>query len=243
MSNSKLEKSIKLSYLDGINDSIVYKTDNEKSVINLLNNTKSLLTHIVWENDLMPRNKSMAIFNAESFLKILSLYDDINIEFVETEDYVVKIKCTNDKKKMQSTFIAADPDVIVGNTDRSVSAENWDIEFVLDKNEVNRIKRVRSALSSTLDHELFYVFKDSVVIGGSNLQRSNKVEIKLSEYDFPEEVKENPKLRFNLEHLISILGILKEDILFSVNPAGLMRVSKVEEDFKIEYYLSQIKAV
>jgi hypothetical protein len=219
-------------YLNGLNESTLIKTEDGISKVNTRTPSNTLMTMIEYKNKTFP-DGDVGFYNNDQFSKFLSLFnsDKLNLSFDKKNDQHIKAKLSGNDK-LSVDYYLADPSIFpIEKVIKQLN--NWEINLKLTGEETTNFLKARNALSTAT---LLYVGKDIFI--GNEEYGSNRITINIS--DYTNEIGMDEYLKFNLDDVKSVIGVLQEGITIKVSSLGLMEISWQRDNLSCKYYLTQI---
>jgi len=205
-----------------INQNILIDEGNE---IKTISEAKNVLAKAI-VNQQFP--KRFGVYDLNEFINVLSLVDTPNLEF---QDNYINIQDSTGRSKIKYFFSAEET---ITTLQKDIKMPEADIEFVLDKDTLNRIKRA----STTLGHNILSIQSEregilSLSVLDKENATSNKFTIDVGG-DFDE------KLTFNYMIDINNLKLISSDYKVKISSKLISEFTSTE--LPVTYWIALEKS-
>lgn len=235
MKKNIIKNFIKLYYLNGINESSIWKYDNNLINVELISSCRSLITSIKTKKNIIDLKDDIAIFNNALLLNLINLFDDNDEKFkIEIDERKIKFFGSN---KIKPIFTLADKDIIQNDGseffNKCETLSEWNSTFKLNKEDINLLSKSKNALP---DAKILFVNEKQLIIG-NDTHNDNRIEFKIDNKInelFEEKI-------FDINYFITIISLLEDEVICSIHDRGMLKIEKETDDFICTYYLMALQ--
>lgn len=206
----KLIDFINYFHLNGVNEKVLIKTENDKTKCRCINDDRQVITDVCTER-LFDEGEVFGIYELSQFKKFLSLIDqneNTDFSLKKTNDVNSTLQIKNNKVNVK--YNLADSSIISAPPDKLKKDPTWHYEIQIDEKDIKYITNALDVTKSQLIQ--FLVIDDNIVCNIGNLQyKENIVQINLtSKKIFESEKKE---INFNSIYFSNIINSTGKGIL------------------------------
>ena len=238
MNKQKLTRFISKYYLNGIVNSVILNSKQNKISVRFVSGDKTLLGEL--EMDKWPfEDAEVGIYSTDQFLKLLNvLDDDINLGIDKAGDKSISLKVTDSSSVVN--YMLSDTSIISKPPSLKTIPE-FELGINITPQVINKFISGKGALSET---DKFTVITDGVntkiVIGYATIN-TNRVTIPVT----TTKVKDIDNITFNANIFKEILSANKEceSATLEVSSEGLSKIVFNVDDYSVTYYLVSVQDV
>ena len=244
MSKQKLTRFISKYYLNGIVNSVILNSKQNKISVRFVSGDKTLLGEL--EMDKWPfEDAEVGIYSTDQFLKLLNvLDDDINLGIDKAGDKSISLKVTDSSSvvnyMLSDTSIINKPSPMKRSKPPSLKTiPEFELGINITPQVINKFISGKGALSET---DKFTVITDGVntkiVIGYATIN-TNRVTIPVT----TTKVKDIDNITFNANIFKEILSANKEceSATFEISSEGLSKIVFKIDDYSATYYVVPVQ--
>lgn len=238
MKKSTLVNFIKKYYLDSSVESVKVESANNNLIVKFITEDNMVTGAVKMENAGLD-TALVGINNTGDLLKILNVHsDEINISFNEIEGKIRSIKIKD--SDMESTFIVADPDIIMNRPGAPKSQPEYEIEMTPTKEFIDKYLTACNALST--GNVGIQAKGDTIeFIMGYSQNNTNRITIK-NKLNKP---FESEVINFSADAIKKVLSNNKDfnsdSVGLLLSTKGLMKMRFGNEQLISEYYVVRIQ--
>ena len=236
MNKQKLTRFISKYYLNGIVNSVILNSKQNKISVRFVSGDKTLLGEL--EMDKWPfEDAEVGIYSTDQFLKLLNvLDDDINLGIDKAGDKSISLKVTDSSSVVN--YMLSDTSIISKPPSLKTIPE-FELGINITPQVINKFISGKGALSET---DKFTVITDGVntkiVIGYATIN-TNRVTIPVT----TTKVKDIDNITFNANIFKEILSANKEceSATFEISSEGLSKIVFKIDDYSATYYIVPVQ--
>tara|TARA_B100000424_G_scaffold49650_1_gene35025 strand:+ start:132 stop:851 length:720 start_codon:yes stop_codon:yes gene_type:complete len=236
MNKQKLTRFISKYYLNGIVNSVILNSKQNKISVRFVSGDKTLLGEL--EMDKWPfEDAEVGIYSTDQFLKLLNvLDDDINLGIDKAGDKSISLKVTDSSSVVN--YMLSDTSIISKPPSLKTIPE-FELGINITPQVINKFISGKGALSET---DKFTVITDGVntkiVIGYATIN-TNRVTIPVT----TTKVKDIDNITFNANIFKEILSANKEceSATFEISSEGLSKIVFKIDDYSATYYVVPVQ--
>ena len=236
MNKQKLTRFISKYYLNGIVNSVILNSKQNKISVRFVSGDKTLLGEL--EMDKWPfEDAEVGIYSTDQFLKLLNvLDDDINLGIDKAGDKSISLKVTDSSSVVN--YMLSDTSIISKPPSLKTIPE-FELGINITPQVINKFISGKGALSET---DKFTVITDGVntkiVIGYATIN-TNRVTIPVT----TTKVKDINNITFNANIFKEILSANKEceSATFEISSEGLSKIVFKIDDYSATYYVVPVQ--
>ena len=236
MNKQKLTRFISKYYLNGIVNSVILNSKQNKISVRFVSGDKTLLGEL--EMDKWPfEDAEVGIYSTDQFLKLLNvLDDDINLGIDKAGDKSISLKVTDSSSVVN--YMLSDTSIISKPPSLKKIPE-FELGINITPQVINKFISGKGALSET---DKFTVITDGVntkiVIGYATIN-TNRVTIPVT----TTKVKDIDNITFNANIFKEILSANKEceSATFEISSEGLSKIVFKIDDYSATYYVVPVQ--
>ena len=236
MNKQKLTRFISKYYLNGIVNSVILNSKQNKISVRFVSGDKTLLGEL--EMDKWPfEDAEVGIYSTDQFLKLLNvLDDDINLGIDKAGDKSISLKVTDSSSVVN--YMLSDTSIISKPPSLKTIPE-FELGINITPQVINKFISGKGALSET---DKFTVITDGVntkiVIGYATIN-TNRVPIPVT----TTKVKDIDNITFNANIFKEILSANKEceSATFEISSEGLSKIVFKIDDYSATYYVVPVQ--
>ena len=236
MNKQKLTRFISKYYLNGIVNSVILNSKQNKISVRFVSGDKTLLGEL--EMDKWPfEDAEVGIYSTDQFLKLLNvLDDDINLGIDKAGNKSISLKVTDSSSVVN--YMLSDTSIISKPPSLKTIPE-FELGINITPQVINKFISGKGALSET---DKFTVITDGVntkiVIGYATIN-TNRVTIPVT----TTKVKDINKITFNANIFKEILSANKEceSATFEISSEGLSKIVFKIDDYSATYYVVPVQ--
>ena len=236
MNKQKLTRFISKYYLNGIVNSVILNSKQNKISVRFVSGDKTLLGEL--EMDKWPfEDAEVGIYSRDQFLKLLNvLDDDINLGIDKAGNKSISLKVTDSSSVVN--YMLSDTSIISKPPSLKTIPE-FELGINITPQVINKFISGKGALSET---DKFTVITDGVntkiVIGYATIN-TNRVTIPVT----TTKVKDINNITFNANIFKEILSANKEceSATFEISSEGLSKIVFKIDDYSATYYVVPVQ--
>ena len=236
MNKQKLTRFISKYYLNGIVNSVILNSKQNKISVRFVSGDKTLLGEL--EMDKWPfEDAEVGIYSTDQFLKLLNvLDDDINLGIDKAGDKSISLKVSDSSSVVN--YMLSDTSIISKPPSLKTIPE-FELGINITPQVINKFISGKGALSET---DKFTVITDGVntkiVIGYATIN-TNRVTIPVT----TTKVKDIDNITFNANIFKEILSANKEceSATFEISSEGLSKIVFKIDDYSATYYVVPVQ--
>ena len=236
MNKQKLTRFISKYYLNGIVNSVILNSKQNKISVRFVSGDKTLLGEL--EMDKWPfEDAEVGIYSTDQFLKLLNvLDDDINLGIDKAGDKSISLKVTDSSSVVN--YMLSDTSIISKPPSLKTIPE-FELGINITPQVINKFISGKGALSET---DKFTVITDGVntkiVIGYATIN-TNRVTIPVT----TTKVKDIDNITFNANIFKELLSANKEceSATFEISSEGLSKLVFNIDDYSATYYVVPVQ--
>ena len=236
MNKQKLTRFISKYYLNGIVNSVILNSKQNKISVRFVSGDKTLLGEL--EMDKWPfEDAEVGIYSTDQFLKLLNvLDDDINLGIDKAGNKSISLKVTDSSSVVN--YMLSDTSIISKPPSLKTIPE-FELGINITPQVINKFISGKGALSET---DKFTVITDGVntkiVIGYATIN-TNRVTIPVT----TTKVKDINNITFNANIFKEILSANKEceSATFEISSEGLSKIVFKIDDYSATYYVVPVQ--
>ena len=236
MNKQKLTRFISKYYLNGIVNSVILNSKQNKISVRFVSGDKTLLGEL--EMDKWPfEDAEVGIYSTDQFLKLLNvLDDDINLGIDKAGDKSISLKVTDSSSVVN--YMLSDTSIISKPPSLKTIPE-FELGINITPQVINKFISGKGALSET---DKFTVITDGVntkiVIGYATIN-TNRVTIPVT----TTKVKDIDNITFNANIFKELLSANKEceSATFEISSEGLSKIVFKIDDYSATYYVVPVQ--
>ena len=239
INKGKLQSIISKYYLNGLNESVKWETEDNRLEINFQSPNKDMIGRVISRNFPLD-NSEIAVYDTSKLTKLLGITNgDVFLSLEQQKSVFTKLIVADATYTLNFSLTDL---LLIQTLGEVTDPENYEINWDMDKENIDAIIRAHNALDN--DNVIFKLDKDLdlqdvlVMMFGDTSNHTNKIEYQLQGASF-EGLPYGAEIPFNSQMIRTIMGNNKDadSAHLSINLQGLMKLSFRGEDWESVYYL------